>query len=313
MNEKILVTGASGFIGQRLVKELSDLEYDVWALLRYVTGRYRLGENVKCVFADVTDYSSIIRVLKTVRPEIVIHLAAISPVSYSYDHPQEVNEVNYLGTVNLAEGCRIELPHLKQLIFAGTSEEYGNQMTFPIKETAICYPNSPYALAKNASTNYLKYMNVAYDFPSLVLRPFNTYGRVDNTHFVTERIISQMLRKQKEIHLGDPEPVRDFMYVSDHVNGYITAIAKGVTGKVVNLCTGKGYTIANLVKHIKKITRWDGKVIWDTIPPRPLDIHTLLGNNSKARQLLGWQPQYSLQDGLRKTVKGLRPRIQMNE
>lgn len=312
MTEKILVTGASGFIGKRLIKKLAEQGHSVWGMFRYVTGRYVLGESFESVFADVADYSGVVQIVKDIQPDRVIHLAAISAVSYSYEHPNEVNLVNYLGTINLAESCRIEVPDLKQFVFAGSSEEYGNQTTFPIKEDVKENPNSPYSMAKNASTKYLQYMSVAYDFPMTVLRPFNTYGRTENLHFVTERIMSQMLRGQEYIRLGDPEPSRDLLYVDDHVNGYNLAIKDDKTlGEIINISTGKECTIRELVQKIAKETGWEGEVIWWTIPKRPLDIHRLVGDNWKARQLMQWTPTVGLDEGLRETVKGLRPQFSL--
>lgn len=304
--EKILVTGATGFIGQKLVPRLVEQGYDVTVMHRYVTGRYRLGENVKAVFADLKDYSGVERAVKVIHPDRVINLAAISPVSYSYDHPQEVTLINYIGVINIAEACRLNVPRFKQFIQAGTSEEYGNHQSFPLHEDYPKYPNSPYAVAKTAATKYLEYMHQGYDFPMTVMRPFNTYGRSDNTHFVTERILSQMLRGEKEIRLGDPEPVRDLMYVDDHVEGYLAALGNpNALGHDFNLCTGKGYTIETLVKHCAKVVGWKGDVVWNTIPVRPLDIHTLIGSNTKAYKLLGWKYKVPLKEGLQKTINSL--------
>ena len=157
---KILVTGGTGFIGSHLIPKLVDAGHEVTALHRYVTGRYVLGEDVDIVHADLKDYSGISMIVNKLQPEIVINLAAISAVSYSYDHPQEVTKVNYFGVVNLAESNRVHNPNLKQFIQAGTSEEYGNQAPkdIPINEEKTLYPNSPYAVAKAASTHYLEYM-----------------------------------------------------------------------------------------------------------------------------------------------------------
>lgn len=293
-----MISGATGFIASHLIPKLVE-NYDVYALNRYVTGRFVMGENVKTVFADLRDQSAVERAVKVVHPDIVIHLAAISAVSYSYSHPQEVTRINYVGLINLAEAIRKNIENFSQFIAAGTSEEYGNQTEFPIEETAHLHPNSPYAVAKVASSKYLEYMRDAYDFPVTILRPFNTYGRKRNMHFVTERILTQMIAGEEEIRLGDPEPVRDLLYVDDHVNGYLSAIGKKqAVGETFNICTGEGVTIEKLVALCKDVTGWDGDVKWNTIPRRPLDIHTLIGNPNKAAMTLGWLPRVSLRNGL---------------
>jgi len=302
--EKVLVTGGSGFIGGHLIPALLDAEHDVYSLERYVTGRYVLGSrrDVKTFFGDLCDFFAIRKLVREIQPDAVIHLASISAVSYSYDHPYEVLETNLLGTVNLAESCLREVPHFKHFLFAGTSEEYGNQENFPIKENAELRPNSPYAVSKVAVDRYLQYMRHAYNFPITVLRNFNTYGRKDNTHFVVERTITQML-KEKVVRLGDPTPVRDFLYVDDHVNSYLTCLGnERAIGEAFNFCTGLGISIAQLVDLIKKLTSFGGEVIWNTVPRRPLDITKLVGDYSKAEKLLRWKPKYTLEKGLKVTV-----------
>jgi nucleoside-diphosphate-sugar epimerase len=311
--EKVLVTGGSGFIGSHLIPKLLELGHDVYSLERYVTGRYILGGRrmVKTVFGDLRDLFAVRKILREIQPEAVIHLASISAVSYSYDHPNEVLETNFLCTLNLAESCLREIPHFRQFLFAGTSEEYGNQETFPIKEDAELHPNSPYAVSKVASDKYLQYMRDAYDFSVTILRNFNTYGRKNNTHFVVERMTTQML-KEKVVMLGEPSPVRDFLYVDDHVNSYLTCLGnEKAIGEVFNFCTGHGTSIAQLVDLIKELTNFKGKVIWNAIPKRPLDITKLRGDFSKAEKLLGWKPKYTLKRGLKATINFWKEKLNL--
>jgi len=299
----VLVTGGSGFIGAELLPKLVELGHEVCSLERYVTGRYVLGARTATVFGDLRDGFSIRKLVKDVQPEAVIHLAAISPVAYSYDHPQEVFEVNALGTINLAEACLREVPNFKHFLYAGTSEEYGNQDKFPVTEDAELRPNSPYSVSKVAADKYLQYMRAAYDFPVTVLRPFNTYGRKDNTHFVVERTITQMLQG-KTVRLGDPTPARDFIYVDDHVDAYLTCLNNPkAKWEVFNFCTGRDITIKELIGLISKLTGFKGKVQWNTIPARPLDIKKLVGSYEKAKKVLGWRPKYTLEEGLKKTIE----------
>jgi len=304
MLTKILVTGGSGFIGSHLVSQLTARDHEVYSLERHVTGRYVLGlARRTIVYGNLQDSFVIRKIVREIQPEAVFHLAAISPVAYSYDHPQEVLEVNTLGTINLAEACLREVPRFKHFLYAGTSEEYGNQTKFPIKEDAELRPNSPYSVSKVASDKYIQYMRDAYDFPVTVLRPFNTYGRKGDAHFVIERAITQML-KNKKIVLGDPTPTRDFMYVDDHVNAYLTCLDnEKAIGGVFNFCTGRGITIRKLASLLAKLTDFDGKIIWGAIPARPLDIQKLVGSCEKAKRVLGWRPKYTLEKGLKLTVK----------
>lgn len=309
---KVLITGVTGFIGSHLAPRLLEIGYDVYSFERYITGRYVLGvvRQLKTLFGDLREYHVVRRVVREVSPDYVIHLAAVSPVAYSYEHPQEVIDVNFMGTVNLAEACLHEVPNLKQLLFASTSEVYGNGPV-PRREDTPPNPNSPYAVSKLAAEKYLLYLRDAYRFPVTILRNFNTYGRKDNTHFVVERTITQMLEKRDEIRLGDPNPIRDLMYVDDHVESYIACLGrKEAIGEIFNFCTGKGISIKELVKLIAELIGYKGEVRWNTIPARPLDIKELVGDYSKAKRLLGWSPRYSLQDGLKKTIEYWRKRIE---
>jgi nucleoside-diphosphate-sugar epimerase len=306
---RVLVTGGSGFIGSYLIPKLDELGYDVYSLERYVTGRYVLGARTATVFGDLRDSFAVRKLVREVQPDIVIHLASISPVAYSYDHPQEVFEVNALGTINLAEACLREVSHFRHFLFAGTSEEYGNQTELPVREDAELRPNSPYAVSKVAADKYLHYMRDAYDFPMTVLRPFNTYGRKDNVHFVVERTITQMLQG-KTVKLGDPTPVRDFMYVDDHLDAYLACLDnERAKGQVFNFCTGRGISIKELAELIAKLVGFEGEISWSTVPARPLDIKKLVGNYEKAKRMLGWEPKYKLEDGLRKTIDFWRNKL----
>lgn len=300
---KVLVTGATGFIGSHLVPRLVEQGYDVYSLERYVTGRFVLGQRreVKTVFGDLREYFAVRQIIREIQPDAVIHLAAISPVSYSYDRPHEVIEANFLATVNLAEACLREVPHFKQFLFASTSETYGNGSTPKTEETPQ-NPNSPYAVSKVACEKYLLYMRDAYGFPETIFRNFNTYGRKRNPHFVVERTIVQMIH-ENTVRLGDQTPVRDFMYVDDHVNSYLTCLGneKAVNG-IFNFCTGQGISVSQLAESIKELTDFKGDIIWGRIPKRPLDIAVLVGDNSKAKRLLGWEPKTTLEEGLKFTI-----------
>ena len=312
--EKILLTGASGFIGQELEKKLVERNseiHEIHDIERYVTGRYDHYKDMKAEekrvskhYVDLKNYHIIKNLVHEISPDYIIHLAAISPVAYSYDNYLEVTEVNYLSSINLAEAAR-KLENFKQFIFAGTSEEYGLAILDKNKkltENSELKPNSPYAVAKIATDMYLQYMGLAYNFPYTVIRPFNTYGRTDNNHFFIERTITQML-EGKAVKLGDSEAIRDWLYVDDHVEGYIRALGnKRAVGQTIQLSTGKGYTTKETAEIIAEMTGYTGDIEWNATQKRPLDAKVLIGDNSKAKELLGWEPKYTLEQGLEKTI-----------
>ena len=313
---RILVTGGTGFVGSRLLERLAEIGgHDLYALHRYVTGRYVLGaeHGVKVVFCDLRDQFAVKCAVREVQPEVVFHLASISPVAYSYDHPNEVLDVNLTGTVNLAESCLREVPHFKHFLFASTSETFGNGPV-PKKEDTPQAPNSPYSVSKDAAEKYVLYMWDAYKFPMTVLRPFNTYGRRDNTHFLVERMLVQMLLGDV-VKLGDPTPERDLLYIDDHVDAYLTCFAKSQAsiGQVFNFCTGEKITVRALAEKARTIAGFRGQVLWDTIPRRPLDIQVLYGDATKAKSVLGWEAKVSLDEGLRRTSDFWRKKLSDSE
>lgn len=300
---RILLTGASGFIGRELVERLCKdyPNYEVKGLVRYSSNR---TVNLPCetIYGDLTDYALIRKIVKTIDPTHIIHLGAITPVSLSFERPIEYTRTNYEATVNLIESANLYCSGLEQFITASTSETYGIQQNFPINENAELRPNTPYSIAKTAAEFYIKeYMGKAYEFPYVVVKPFNSYGRKYSDHYVTERSITQMLRG-RVAELGDPAPIRDFMYVSDHVNGYVKVLEKGITKEVVNLCTGKGVSIREYAEKIKELLDYKGEIRWNVSYQRPTEIPKLIGDNSKAKKLLGWEPKVDLETGLRACI-----------
>jgi dTDP-glucose 4,6-dehydratase len=305
MKQRLLLTGATGFIGKELYQRLG--KYDVYTLERYVTGRYNHYDSNNKIFLDLRNYEDIKSTIREINPAYVIHLAAISPVAFSYEHYYEVSEVNYQASVNLIEACHEYADNLKQFIFAGTSEEYGQALkdrNHKLSEDSELIPNSPYAVSKVAVDKYLQYMGMAFDFPFTILRPFNTYGRTDNNHFFMERTIKAM-QSNEPLKLGIPDSVRDWMFVEDHIYGYLQALGnRKAIKQIINLCTGKGYSTKETAKIIAEMTNYKLPIKWNAIKPRPSDAKILIGDNSKAQKLLNWKPKYSLEEGLNKMIYG---------
>jgi nucleoside-diphosphate-sugar epimerase len=312
---KVFVTGATGFIGSILTEKLTNQNHEVYALCRNVTDRKpSLPQNTNIVYGDLIDGPFLRKALRTINPDIVVHLAAQSSVAYSHDHAIENAEITYLGTINLQKACE-GLSNLEKFIFAGTSEEYGNQTKFPIVENAPLLPNQPYAIAKVAADEYLQYCRDATGFPAIVMRPFNTYGRTKNFTFVTESIIYQML-SQNKIVLGSPTPLRDLMYVDDHIDGYLKTIytpyEKMCSVRAINLCTGFETSIGYLAKYIAEKTDFKGEVVWN-VKNRPTEIHRLQGDHSIASSVLGWNPQFTLERGLKLTIQKVKENIKCQQ
>ena len=307
---RILITGAAGFVGCHMLAPLIEREHEVFSLERHRSWREPLGASTagRPVFCDLRDHFAVRQVVRDVQPEAVIHLAAISPVSYSYDHPNEILEANLIGTVNLAEACLREVPQFRQFLFASSSETYGKGPVPKTEETPQ-NPNSPYSVSKLAAEKYVLYLRDAYRLPATVLRLFNTYGRKDNADFVVERTIVQMLRGHT-VRLGAPSPVRDLLYVDDHVNAYLSCLGnEKAIGGIFNFSTGRGVSVSELVGLLASLTGFVGEVAWDTIPRRPLDIDRMIGDSSQAEKILGWRPRVSLEEGLRLCIAHWKQRL----
>jgi nucleoside-diphosphate-sugar epimerase len=300
---RILITGGSGFIGSQLLESLARSDHGLFSLSRQRSEGYLppIEDGVQRVFCDLRDPAAVRQTLNDIQPDVVIHLASISPVSYSYAHPNEVLEANLIGTVNLSEACRSEAPSLRQFLFASTSETYGCG-PLPKREDTPRSPGSPYAVSKVAAETYLLFLRDAYRFPLTILRPFNTYGRKDTTSFVVERTVWQMLH-QSTISLGDPSIIRDWLHVDDHVKAYLACLGnKKAVGEIFNFCTGRGVSVADLVHLASRSTGFQGVVEWNKLPKRPLDAPVIVGDADKAERTLGWRPSISLEDGLERVV-----------
>ena len=308
----ILVTGTTGFIGTELLPLLRERGYRVFSLERYVTGRIGKARQPTddLWFADLKDVFSLTKVIQKIQPDIVIHLGAITSVDYSYRHPQEVLETNFIGTVNLAELCRRYIPNFQQFIFASTAEVYG-VCGEQVKDETLTnlQPNSPYSVSKYSSEKYLHYLQKAYNLPVTIFRMFNSYGRKRDNFFVVEKIIDQMLHEDI-CHLGDPEPVRDFLYYPDQLNAYLSALENPSSiGETFNVCSGVGISIKGLTDKISRLTNFSGELIWRSMPRRPLDIMHLVGSNEKIHRILGVPKPVSLEDGLKKTIDWWRNEV----
>ena len=230
---RIFVTGKTGFLGQQLSNSLLKNGHKIGTLARNVAKSDRAiasntesmiqGEKSKGVsyyFGDLTDYLNIHDVLSDFKPEVIIHLAAQTTVAYSFTHTTEIFNVNFLAVVNMAEAARRVLPKLKRFIFSGSVEAYGIQAKFPTKEDVDLRAASPYGVAKIASEKFLKYLNQAYGFPAIIFRNANSYGRQHNHQFVIESMIYQMYNIKSPIKLGDPTPIRDFVFEPDLLAAY---------------------------------------------------------------------------------------------
>jgi nucleoside-diphosphate-sugar epimerase len=301
---KFLITGHSGFIGQHLVNRLAD------------NNEIHLLEN------DLRDYDAVKNEVISANPDIIIHLAARTEVEKSFYEQITFSEINYVGTVNLIEAAR-EVSNLKNFVFASTVEVYGWQPISDLikdgveteipcfDEETVANPNAPYAVAKYGCEKYLEYAHRSYGFPYTIIRQTNAYGRKDNDFFVTEQIITQMLKNPNEINLGYDKPFRSFIYIDDLMDAWETVIRNPdkCIGQLFCLGPNDPIRISDYVDMIAKKIGWNGKVNWDTKPARPGEIYLLNTSNEKITRMTGWYPKVSLSDGLDRTIEFWRTHL----
>lgn len=312
---KVLITGMLGFIGSHLAEKLVDDGYEVYGVVRRVANRNlevirKVLKDVTLVTGDITDYASIRNAMKTVSPDIVTHLAALTPVRDSFERPFEYQQANLVGTMNVAHAM-LELPdpQTRKLVAASTAEVYGLQGKEPLKETLALRPTSPYAVSKAAADLYLQMMFHTYNLNGSVIRPTNSYGRKFDTSFIIEYLVTQMLRGE-EVYVGAPDSVRDYMYVDDHVNAYLLVIKNAkATGQVYNAGTGVGISNRKLAEMIAERIGYDRKRIkFGQYPPgypyRPSisDQPSIVLDATKIRKALNWSPKIQLSEGINKVI-----------
>lgn len=314
-DQVVLVTGAGGFIGSRLVQKLVESGAKVSAFVRY-TSRPEFGnltflppeifQQIKIIRGDLEDHSAVDKAVEGV--DLVFHLGALISIPYSYVHPVENVRTNILGTLNVLEACR---HRGVKLIHTSTSEVYGSALRVPIDEEHPLQAQSPYAASKIGADKLVESYYRSFGVQSVTVRPFNTYGPGQSNRAVIPTIITQALTSN-QIHLGNLTTRRDFTYLDDTVDGFFKAASSGKwDGQVYNLGTGFEVTIGDVAQQIFDYLKIQPEIIIDQnrIRPEKSEVLRLVSDNRKARQALGWQPHVNLGEGLAATVEWIREHI----
>ncbi len=314
----MLVSGAGGFIGSHLVEKLLRYGASVRAFVRYNSRGdpgllamlpADLRGNLEIIGGDLRDLPAVQSATQKI--DIVFHLGALIAIPYSYVHPAEVVESNVLGTLNVLLASRES--SVRRVVHTSTSEVYGSALKVPIDEKHPLQGQSPYSASKIGADKLVESFYCAYDLPAVTVRPFNTYGPRQSARAVIPTIVMQALT-QKQVHLGNLAAFRDFTYVSDTVDGFLDAGRVGnIEGQTINLGTGEEIEIRALANEIVSIVDRSVEIIVDQerLRPSKSEVNRLISDNRLARQLLGWVPQISLQEGLIKTIKWIGENIQL--
>ncbi|MBP7040457.1 MAG: NAD-dependent epimerase/dehydratase family protein [Chloroflexi bacterium] len=308
----VLVTGAGGFIGSRLVEALAGRGARVRAFVRY-NSRGNVGllktlppavqDRVEIIMGDLRDEDALEKAADGAA--LVFHLGALISIPYSYQHPVEVVRTNILGTLAVLQACR---RHGCRLIHTSTSEVYGTALRVPIDEQHPLQGQSPYSASKIGADKLVESYYRAFGVPAVTIRPFNTFGPGQSARSVIPTIITQALQAE-EIHLGNLEARRDFTYLDDTVSAFIKAAEiPDLEGETFNLGSGSEVSVRELTEEIVALTNSRARVIVDEerLRPEKSEVLRLLADNSKARRVLGWSPQVSLREGLIKTIEWVR-------
>jgi NAD dependent epimerase/dehydratase len=307
-NKTILITGADGFIGSHLTEMLVNYGGRVKALSYYNSFNYwGWLENLDCLndievlTGDVRDPHYCKHITKGV--DIIFHLAALIAIPYSYVAPDSYVDTNVKGTLNICQaatenGC-------ERVIQTSTSEVYGTAQYVPIDEKHPLQPQSPYSATKIGADSIAMSFHSTFDLQVIVARPFNTYGPRQSARAIIPTIITQIASGENELKLGDLTPTRDLSYVEDTCRGFIAlAECEKIAGEVVNIGSNYEISIREVVNLVKELMNSDIEVVEEKkrIRPKKSEVFRLWCDNTKIRELTGFEPKYSIKEGVKKTI-----------
>lgn len=306
-NNKVLVTGADGFIGSHLVDTLLAEGYDVRALSQYNSFNFQgwlegsSHPRLEIVSGDIRDAAFCREIARGC--DTIFHLAALIAIPYSYSAPESYVDTNIKGTLNMCQAARD--CDTRRIIVTSTSEVYGTAAYVPIDEKHPRQPQSPYSATKIAADAIAMSFYNAFNLPVVIARPFNTYGPRQSARAIIPTIISQIAAGHRTIKVGDLTPTRDFNFVADTCRGFLAlAQAEGIEGQDFNIATGTEVSMRHTLETIARLM--DADVHYEVDPqrlrPSKSEVFRLCGDNTKIHAATGWSSQVTLEEGLRRTI-----------
>ncbi len=314
---KVLVTGSDGFIGSHLTEELVKKGYQVKAFVYYNsfnnwgwldTLPKDIMKNVDIFQGDIRDPNGVQEAMKGI--SAVFHLAALIGIPFSYHSPDTYVDTNIKGTLNILQSAR--KLETKRVLVTSTSEVYGTAQYVPIDEKHPFQGQSPYSATKIGSDRLAESFYRSFKLPVTIVRPFNTYGPRQSARAVIPTIITQLLAGETQIKLGALTPTRDFNFVKDTVNGFISIYESSQTiGEEINIASQREVSIGQLAEELIRQINPKARVVCDTkrLRPENSEVNRLLGCNEKILRLTDWKVQYSLEAGLSQTIEFLRQNL----
>jgi NAD dependent epimerase/dehydratase len=309
--KKVLVTGADGFIGSHLVEALIEQGCDVRAFVYYNSFNswgwldslpQELIRNLDVFAGDIRDPNGVFEAMKDC--EVVLHLAALIAIPFSYHSPDSYVDTNIKGTLNVLQAAKRH--GIERCLVTSTSEVYGTAQYAPIDEKHPFQGQSPYSASKIGADRLAESFHKSFETPVTIVRPFNTYGPRQSARAVIPTIITQLLMGEKEVRLGSLSPTRDFNYVKDTAQGFIALAESDETiGKEINIATGKEYSIGRVAEILVSELNPDARIVTDDQRLRPdaSEVFRLMGDNTLITSLTPWKPQLDLAEGLRETIE----------
>ena len=307
----IAITGSEGFIASHLVEVLVERGYSVRAMVQYNSFSsagwldklpHEILDYVEIFMGDVRDHRSVMELTDGV--DAICHLAALIAIPYSYQAPESYLATNAGGTLNILEAVRAH--GTPRLIHTSTSEVYGSALMVPIPETHPLQAQSPYSASKIAADKFAESYHLSFNLPVVTLRPFNTYGPRQSARAVIPATISQIAAGKREILLGALDPTRDFNFVLDTVNAFVSLLEAddSVVGKTFNTGSGREISIGDFVKLIAAVMDADVEVTLDPSRVRPpgSEVMRLVCDATALQAATSWKPQYTLEEGLAQTA-----------
>jgi NAD dependent epimerase/dehydratase len=313
-DKKVLVTGADGFIGSHLVEGLLDEGCKVRAFVYYNsfnswgwldTFPKAKIDKIDIFSGDIRDPNGVEAAMEGC--QVVFHLAALIGIPFSYHSPDSYVDTNIKGTLNILQAAKNL--KLEKILVTSTSEVYGTAKYVPIDEKHAFQAQSPYSATKIGADRIAESFFRSFNLPVVIVRPFNTYGPRQSARAIIPTIITQLIAGKKKISLGSLNPIRDFVYVKDTVNGFIEIAKSNKTiGEEINISTGIEISMGVLANNIVKMINPDALVISsdERLRPEKSEVERLLGCNKKLLSLTKWQMRFDLQKGLEETIQWLK-------
>jgi len=310
-NKKILITGATGFVGANLLRQLIDGKNDIHIIIRSTSNLWRINDIIDKVnthVCDLTNRESVEELLLKIKPQIIFHLAVYGGYQFQKESLKIIN-TNFIGIVNLLDAC-IETG-FDCFINTGSSSEYGIKNK-PMSENDLLEPINEYGIAKAAATLYCQVIGRRENLPIFTLRLFSPYGYYEESTRLIPYLIISCLRN-KELIIFNPDAVRDFVFIEDVIKSYFIIVEKRenlLPGDIFNIGSGKQYTVEEILKIIKKLTNIQKRLLLKETKNEELNIPKIWkANIEKSKKYLNWTPKYFIENGLKKTIKWFRDNL----